>query len=188
MAKSDRLVLRCVPEFAPESARARLSHWPIAAATLCGLPLAGTVLHHPRPMLVWNASASSPPGLYAIGAPSFRSGERALAWAPAAARRLAAERHYLPSTVPLVKRVGAVAGDRVCAKGSLVFVNGRPAAVRVKRDPSGRAMPWWSGCRQLQRGELFLFSQGVPGAFDGRYFGITRASEVIGSARLIWPR
>ena len=53
-----------------------------------------------------------------------------IAWAPAEARRLGAERHYLPSNVPLVKRVAAVAGDRVCAAGEAVFVNGRLATLR----------------------------------------------------------
>jgi type IV secretory pathway protease TraF len=48
----------------------------------------------------------------------------ALAWAPVAARRLAALRHYLPYDVPLVKNVSAVAGARVCANGDVVLVDG----------------------------------------------------------------
>ena len=140
----------------------------------------------PLPLLVWNASASSPIGLYVVGSGNPRPGEMALAWAPPAARRLAALRHYLPYDVPLVKRVGAVAGARVCAKGPQVLIDGRLVAARLKRDRSGRSMPWWSGCRHLSCGDLFLLSRGVRDAFDGRYFGITHAGEVIGSARLIW--
>jgi len=109
-----------------------------------------------------------------------------VAWAPGWARRLAAARGYLPATVPLVKPVAAAAGDRVCAKGSRILVNGHVAAVRRLHDMKGRPMPWWHGCRRLPRGELFLLSAGVGGAFDGRYFGVTRAGELIGRARLLW--
>ena len=40
----------------------------------------------------------------------------------------------------------------------------------------------------LRTGEIFLLSPHVPDAYDGRYFGATRASEVIGSGTLLWPR
>lgn len=143
----------------------------------------------PRPVLVWNASASSRIGLYALSSPGrLRAGDMTVAWAPAFARRLAAARHYLPANVPLVKRVAAVAGDRVCARGRTIFVNGRAVALRRVRDPSGRPMPWWSGCHGLRTDELFLLSPGAPDAFDGRYFGLTRAGAVIGKARFLWPR
>ena len=55
----------------------------------------------------------------------------------------------------LVKRVGASAGDRVCADGDRIFINGRPAALRRPTDLSGRPMPWWEGCSRLGRGEIF---------------------------------
>jgi conjugative transfer signal peptidase TraF len=146
-----------------------------------------TLFCNPRPMLLWNASPSATIGLYAVGtARGARTGDIVVAWAPAPARRMAAERGYLPLNVPLVKPVAAVAGDRVCAKGSRILVNNRAIAVRRARDPSGRAMPSWSGCARLKRGELFLVSSGHPLAFDGRYFGVTSAAQVIGTARLLW--
>jgi type IV secretory pathway protease TraF len=49
-------------------------------------------------------------------------------------------------------------------------------------------MPWWSGCRRLERGELFLLSPAGPLAFDGRYFGVTRPLELIGKAHLLWAK
>jgi type IV secretory pathway protease TraF len=113
-------------------------------------------------------------------------GDIVVAWPPPPARRLAAVRGYLPASVPLVKRVAAVAGDRICARRDRIFINGRAAARRWSRDPSGRPLPRWSGCERLARGELFLLSPGTPDAFDGRYFGITRGSELVGTARLLW--
>lgn len=151
--------------------------------------IVATLFWPPRPVLLWNASPSSPVGLYAvISSGPVESGDTVIAWAPAPARRLAAARHYLPANVPLVKRVAAAPGDRVCAKRRTIFVNGRPAALRRARDPSGRQMPWWSGCRLLRPGELFLLSPHTPDAFDGRYFGLTRSSEIVGKARLLWHR
>ena len=160
---------------------------PSAAAMLAVCALAGPALAPPRPRLVWNASASSPIGLYAVGpAWDLSQGDMAVAWAPSGARRLAAARHYLPFDVPLVKRVAGVAGACVCATGSLVLVNGRPVGLRRALDPTGRKLPRWSGCKRLGPGDLFLLSPNWD-AFDGRYFGVTRASEVIGKARLVWP-
>jgi conjugative transfer signal peptidase TraF len=145
-----------------------------------------TMIWPPRPALVWNASASSPIGLYRVEAPGeLARGDMVVAWAPREARRLAAERHYLPSNVPLVKRVAAGPGDRVCAAGEAVFVNGELAARRREADLSGRPLPAWSGCFDLVQGQLLLLMPG-EGSFDGRYFGLTSARDVVGRARLIW--
>jgi conjugative transfer signal peptidase TraF len=143
----------------------------------------------PRPALLWNASASSPIGLYAVTSPiHLRVGDTVAAWPPPKAQRLAAERRYLPASVPLVKRVAAISGDRVCALGRTVLINGRPMVVRQRRDLSGRRLPWWSGCAVLRAGDLFLLSPHARNAFDGRYFGLTRSNQLIGKARLLWPR
>jgi conjugative transfer signal peptidase TraF len=147
----------------------------------------GTLLWPPRPLLVWNASASSPIGLYAVGTQAgARRGDMVIAWPPEPARELGSERHYLPRNVPLVKRVAASEGDRVCAIGEAIFLNGRLKTLRSSHDPSGRPMPSWTGCELLAAGELFLLTGGVPNAFDGRYFGVTRPAQIVGRARLIW--
>lgn len=162
--------------------------WCFAALTVSAA-LCATFLWRPRPVLLWNASASSKIGLYLVtSASQARVGDMVVAWAPARARRLAAMRGYLPFNVPLVKRVGAEAGTRICAVGGGIFINGRMTAHRRLRDPSGRTMPWWSGCRLLRPGELFLLTPGMPSAFDGRYFGVTRGDELVGKARLLWAK
>ena len=177
---------------APAATRCKLSRRPVigwVGGMLATLAIASTVLRPARPLLLWNASSSSPLGFYAVtSAGSVKAGDTVVAWAPPPARRLAAARHYLPANVPLVKRVAAAPGDRVCAKGKAIFVNARPAALRRADDASGRHMPWWSGCRRLRPGELFLLSPNSPDAFDGRYFGMTRSSEIVGKARLLWHR
>lgn len=110
----------------------------------------------------------------------------AVAWAPEKARRLAATRGYLPLHVPLVKSVAASEGDWVCARGTLIRINGRLAARRRIRDPHNRQMPSWTGCIKLSSGDVFLLSQRQPQAFDGRYFGATNHAQVMGRASLLW--
>lgn len=152
------------------------------------VPLTASIAWKPPVLLVWNASASAPIGLYRVRAgPPVRRGEMVVAWTPEPARTLAAQRHYLPANVPLVKRVVAVAGDRICASGSSISINGRLVAMRRGSDGAGLPMPWWSGCQELRAGEYFLLMDS-PLSFDGRYFGVTRSSDVIGRAKLLWAR
>lgn len=148
-----------------------------------------TIAAPPVPRLVWNTSASAPIGLYRVAPGSaVARGDMVIARTPASVRDLAARRHYIPGNVPLVKRVAGVAGDRVCAIGSVVTIDGSPVVRRRPADRLGRALPWWEGCRTLARGTLFLLMARVPDSFDGRYFGPSPASDVIGKATPLWVR
>ncbi|TPG18762.1 S26 family signal peptidase [Sphingomonas koreensis] len=151
--------------------------------------MAVTIVAPPAPRLVWNASASAPVGLYAVtpGA-TIAPGDMLIARLSQGYRRLAATRHYLPANVPLVKRAVGVAGDEICALGEQIFLNGTSVAVRQRADASGRTMPRWTGCIRLRGGQLFLLMADSPESFDGRYFGVTEASDVVGKARLLWSR
>jgi len=151
--------------------------------------LAATIAFPPAPRLLWNASASAPVGLYAV-TPGARleRGDMAIAWPPPSARRLAARRRYLPLGVPLVKRVAGVAGDTICAADRTVLVNRTPVAVRRLADAAGRPLPAWQGCFTLGAGSVFLLMRESPDSFDGRYFGGTRAQDVIGKATPLWLR
>lgn len=160
------------------------------ALAIAGMATLGvTVIAPPAPRLVWNVSASAPRGLYLVapGAP-IAPGDFVVARVPDRYRALAAGRRYVPANVPLVKRVAAVPGDRVCAQGAAILVNGAPRAVRRSFDGRGRQMPFWSGCRTLHLQEYLLLMSEAPDSFDGRYFGITRAEDVIGRASLLWAR
>jgi conjugative transfer signal peptidase TraF len=158
--------------------------------------LALTLLFPPPPMLVWNASASAPIGLYYVDSwkrfdqqtADIEIDDMVVAWPPKAARMLAADRHYLPSDVPLIKRVAAAEHDAVCADGDRITIDGGWIVPRRKVDAKGRALPWWQGCHLLETGELFLMMEEHSASFDGRYFGITAPQDVIGKATLIWAR
>jgi len=105
---------------------------------------------------------------------------------PAAAATLAAQRGYLPTRIPLLKRVGAVAPQEVCIVGRSVRIDGVPAAAALPADRMGRPLPSWQQCRRLEPGELFLLSVTNPASFDSRYFGPVRASAVLGLAHPVW--
>lgn len=142
----------------------------------------------PSSLLIWNASASAPMGLYRRAAGTPARGDLVLAWLPAGARELAAARGYLPRDVPAIKRVAGLAGDTVCANGATIFLNGKAVAVKLPNDKKGRSLPAWDGCRVLQPGDVFLLMPDVPDSFDGRYFGPVGRRQIIGRLVLLWPK
>jgi len=150
--------------------------------------LAATMLVVPRPRLLWNVSDSAPIGLWrvlpdaAVGPGDMVVVRLAQPW-----RGLAARRHYLPANVPLLKRIAAGPGERVCAFGNWIFVDGRIAAVRLRADGAGRPLPWWSGCQTLGD-DFVLLLMDSPASFDSRYVGPVARSAVIGKAVPLWLR
>ncbi len=136
----------------------------------------------PPPLLIWNASASAPIGLYWLhsGRPSVASKMVAVT-PPTALAAFMAGRHYLPQGVLLLKHVAALPGARVCRFGTVVTISGKAAAVARATDTRDRPLPVWRGCRVVGRDEVFLLNA-APDSFDGRYFGPLPARTVIGQA------
>lgn len=136
---------------------------------------------------VWNASASLPTGLYAIRRKaSLHVGERVAIEPPPALRDLMAGRGYLPAGAPLLKRIAAVSGQRICRFAHGVTIDGQYVGAALARDHLGRPLPAWSGCRTLRSGDVFVMNPAAPDSFDGRYFGVLRMADVIGRATPIW--
>jgi conjugative transfer signal peptidase TraF len=151
-----------------------------------GVALLGlSALPQGRPWLVWNASASAPIGLYRVVAGPVERGDWVLVRPPEDVVVLAAERGYLPLGVPLVKRVAARAGDAVCARMGVLFINGQEVARPLVRDRAGRPMPRWRGCRSLGAEEIFLLLP-PPDSFHSRYFGPVPRTLVIGRLTPLW--
>ena len=173
--------------------RARLV---LAALSACGLAaLAWAAFVSPLPRLIYNPSDSVAVGWYRIDPLDHRTaslprplsvGSIVLVPLPAEAAALAAQRGYLPTRVPLLKRVGAVAPQHVCIVAGQVRIDGVPAAAVLPADRLGRPLPSLQLCRRLEPGELFLLSVTNPASFDSRYFGPVSASAVIGVAHPIW--
>ena len=138
-------------------------------------------------LLLWNASASVPIGLYRLRpAHPLRIGELVTIDAPPRLAAFMAARAYLPRGVPLVKHIAALGGQTVCRQAHTITINGHAVAVALERDSLGRPLPAWQGCRRLRRGEVFLLNLAAPGSFDGRYFGVLSIATIAASAEPLW--
>ena len=168
----------------------RRSRRGVLASMLVGLALLlASASVDAQPVLVWNATASAPIGLYrvrAVGDRPLRIGALVLIRPDAANARLYAERGYLPLGVPLLKRVVAVAGQSVCERDGALSIDGRHVADALTADGQGRPLVAWSGCRPLRDGELFVLMADVPASLDGRYFGPAPIRSVVGHATPLW--
>ena len=137
----------------------------------------------PALRLVYNASDSAPYGWYVVSptAPVQR-GDYIVARLPNDVAMLAAERGYVPLSIPVLKRVAAVGGQHVCVRDGLVYVDGVSIGNALDSDGVGRPLTAWPHCRRLLAGELFLMNPAAQASFDSRYFGPIDASFVRGRA------
>lgn len=136
---------------------------------------------------VWNVTASAPIGLYAIEpADQLTAPELVAVLPPEPLATFMVERGYIGRGVPLLKRVAALPGQRVCRNRRVITVDGVEMGEALERDRLGRALPVWRGCRVIAPGELFLMNVHVRDSLDGRYFGPVPANTVIGRALPIW--
>lgn len=130
----------------------------------------------PAPLLLINETRSAPRGVYLRSAdPQPRPGRRVTIAQPPAARPYLASLR-VPAETRLLKRVAAVAGERVCAEGD-VLRTPREAVRILARDRRGVPLPAWRGCRRLAADEVFLLGDS-PESFDGRYFGPVRRDRI----------
>ena len=93
---------------------------------------------------------------------------------------------YLPSRVPMLKRVLALPGQTVCRNGFTIAVDGLEVGQARSRDGRNRPLPDWQGCRVIGDGELFVMNWQSLDSLDSRYFGPIPTSAVIGKAVPVW--
>lgn len=136
----------------------------------------------PSPLLI-NETPSLPRGLYLrqADAPPAR-GDVVAASQPEHARPYLAVLG-VPEDLPLIKRVGAVPGDHICADGRHLILPFRTVPVGGY-DRSGRPLPVWTGCRTLAPGEVLLLGDSAT-SFDGRYFGPVTRDQLLGRYRIV---
>lgn len=145
----------------------------VAVASFVSLPV----------KLVWNASASVPIGFYEIVPVRHPAVADLLAvMPPKPLADFMVARRYIGRDVPLMKRVMALPGQKVCRIGLHITVDGVPVGDALDRDRKGRPLPVWQGCWRVPAGDLFLMNPNVRDSFDGRYFGPLPARDVIGRA------
>lgn len=169
--------------------RVLLAGMGIGLAALCA-PAFMPMSVHERVFLVYNPTDSVPRGWYQVGsigsAAALHVGSIVLARLPVDVAAFAGQRRYLPSGVPILKRIGAIAPQSVCIREQVVLIDGAVAATARTHDDARRPLHVWQHCRPLASGELFLLSDTNPASFDSRYFGPITASAVLGIARPLW--
>ncbi len=147
-------------------------------------------LLHVQARVVYNPSDSVARGWYRIdpdvGPDSLRVGSIVLAQLPDRVAAFAAQRGYLPSGVPILKRIGAMGPQSVCVWEQVVRIDGEAVATARFHDSAHRPLSAWAQCRPLAGDELFLLSDTNSASFDSRYFGPIDASSVLGIARPLW--
>jgi conjugative transfer signal peptidase TraF len=154
------------------------------------LSLAGVVsalmLTSPRPILVWNMSASAPVGLYALHTHNhLRHGDLIAILPTESQADFLNQRGFLDKGALLLKHVAALMGQLACRQDNHILIDGRIVATAQRYDHLGRDLPQWRGCRRLTSSEIFLLNA-APDSLDSRYFGPFHTPSVIGRATPLW--
>jgi conjugative transfer signal peptidase TraF len=155
----------------------------LMASAVCLLSTA----REPGPRIVWNATASSPIGLYAVQRTTKLSvGDLVIVIPPLRVASFLADRGFLPRGVPLIKRILALSGQTVCRYGLMITVDNLNVGVARKYDSLGRPLPNWEGCQTMANTDVFFMNRNQSASLDGRYFGAFPRSSIIGSAIPLW--
>ncbi len=149
--------------------------------------VAFTAVAPAAPALVWNASASVPVGLYRVQPiAQMVLTDIVVVRPPEELARFLASNGYLPRGVPLLKRIAALSGQRVCRTGLEITVDDVPFGEALEHDRRGRPLPVWQGCQVLEPDQVFLLNPDRPDSLDGRYFGPLPLATIVGRARPLW--
>lgn len=159
----------------------------LAAAGLAVLLIGAGSITDIAPQLIWNASASLPIGLYRVEPPTRLSlGDLVAVTPPEPIAQFVTARGYVGPGGPLLKRVAALPGTRVCREGTMITVDGQAVGKAREGDSLGRPLPIWQGCRLLGEGEVFLMNREVEDSLDGRYFGPLPLASVTARIVPLW--
>lgn len=162
----------------------------VGAIALAGLLLiAGAGVGSKHLVLVWNASASVPVGLYLIVPRSLHVGDFVVVRLSKSMQVLAEQRKYIGPDTPLLKHVAAMNGEFVCRRGSVVVIDRRHIVIALGSDRHGNPLPAWRGCLRLRGGQVFVLGTHSE-SFDSRYFGPLASEQIIGHAIPLltaWP-
>jgi len=159
----------------------------VTATLSSALLIGGQSFAPATPRLVWNATASTPTGLYALQATGrLRAMQLVAVRPPESIVSFLADGGFLPKGVLLLKHVLALPGQTVCRAGPTVTVDGIDVGAARDQDRLGRPLPSWIGCRTLRPDEVFLMNPSVQDSLDGRYFGPFPAASIVARAVPIW--
>jgi conjugative transfer signal peptidase TraF len=142
-------------------------------------------------------SPSVPIGIYRATQEPIVRGAYVAVCLPADIAAFAKERQYLSFgfcdgwVQPVIKVVGAVAGDRVIVQETGVSVNGEALlnSETLAQDSAGRPLTHvtWR-IHYVLDGEVWLFSFHDPRSWDSRYYGPVSTTQIVSTARAVWVK
>ncbi len=151
------------------------------------LAIGALIVPRQGPALIWNATASTPIGLYALRpTPGLHAMELVAIKPPEPIATFLADGGFLPEGALLLKHVLALAGQTVCRSDRRITIDGIDAGEAKDRDHLNRPLPVWTGCRTIRANEVFVLNPFVPDSLDGRYFGPLPITSIIGRAMPLW--
>lgn len=160
--------------------------WVWIGASLISIFALSTVSIFPtQNFLLWNQTESAPKGLYWRSNSPPKPGGWVVVSANAPATKWISNHGYLAPDWPIIKRVIATSGDKICRDRMRITVNNVDVAYALGADSIGQELPVWQGCFTLTMQEVFLIND-HPRSLDGRYFGPTLIHDLDGSAHLLW--
>lgn len=146
------------------------------------LSLQLATLRPPRYYL--NLSPSVPLGLYKLiplkG--QLRVGELVIFEVPKPARPYVHGRGWLPEGWLLMKKVGALPGDKVTITNDLLKINGLDVGPIYELDSEGKPLPQIRDDFHVPARHFLPVATGIQNSFDGRYFGPVPVSLIKGKA------
>ncbi|MBI5263837.1 MAG: S26 family signal peptidase [Bradyrhizobium sp.] len=146
-----------------------------------------SVIEGASPHYIWNASESVPLGLYRLQPiEHLMVTDLVVVRPPAPLSSFLDSSGYLPTGLPMLKRVLALPGQTICRTGFTISVDNIEIGQAKERDHRDRLLPAWQGCRVLASDEIFVMNWQSADSLDGRYFGPISASAVIGKAVPVW--
>ena len=161
----------------------------VMATYVAALGVTASAFVRPHPWFIWNASPSAPVGLYAVHPARVLSvTELVVVRPPEDLAQFLADRRYLPTGVPMLKRVLALPGQSVCRSGHTITVDGVAMGDALDRDSRSRTLPVWQGCQRIPDGQVFLMNWQSKDSLDGRYFGLLSRTTIVGRADPLWTQ
>jgi conjugative transfer signal peptidase TraF len=159
---------------------------PLVVALVLSLFLVGWLFElNSQSKYYLNLTRSEPLGIYQLAPCNVRQlrvGDLVIMDVPRQTRQYVYGRRWLRRGWPLLKNVGAVAGDEYQVTATAIAVNDAYIGPVFMADSQGRALPRLRGRFQVKAGQFLPLSTHIRQSFDGRYFGAVPCSLIRGKA------
>lgn len=135
------------------------------------------------PMFYINITQSEPQGIYKIvecdSALDLKKGEFIIVDVPENMQPIIYGRNWALPGTPLIKQVGAIAGDEYTVTDTEFYINQNDIGPIAKIDRQGEPLPQLEkGTKKVSQGHILAISTYHNRSFDSRYMGEIQMSKV----------